>query len=90
MNTELQRIVEELLALPPTSRVFLAELLAESVDNFADDEVRQAWEVEAERRVRDYEDGNVDVIPGEEVFRQAREKLNEARGLSSSSPERDD
>lgn len=90
MNAELQRIADQLLALPPSSRVFLAELLTASVDNFTDDEVRQAWEVEAERRVIEFEDGKVTVIPSAEVFRDARERLNEARRLSSASPDRND
>ena len=82
-TTDIQKLAEDLLSLPISSRAFLADRLVESIDDYADPEVEAAWGEEIERRLREYEEGKVEGIPSEEVFREARERLDEARQIPS-------
>jgi putative addiction module component (TIGR02574 family) len=75
---------EKVLKLPPASRVRLAEKLLQSVDDYVSPEIASSWEREIARRSREIESGRVKGIPADEVFAEARRRLHEARGLSSS------
>lgn len=79
MPPELERITEEALALPASSRAELAQKLLESLDDPAADEdvpaaeeIEQGWAAEAERRCRDLDEGKVQRLPGEDVLREIR------------------
>ena len=82
-TSNMQELAEGLLSLPAPSRAFLVDKLVESIDDYVDPEVEAAWREEVERRLAEYEDGKVEGIPSEEVFRVARERLNEARQIPS-------
>ena len=78
------RVLEkEVLELPPRSRVRLAEKLIESIDDYADPKLKEDWENEIERRVKEIETGAEKGIPAEQVMKEARRALNEARRLPS-------
>ncbi|MDA1142947.1 MAG: addiction module protein [Planctomycetota bacterium] len=81
--SELHRLAEDLLSLPPPSRAYLADRLVDSIDQYAEPEIEAAWRSEVERRLEEYEEGKVEGISSEEVFRQARKRLDEARKISS-------
>ncbi|MDA0839733.1 MAG: addiction module protein [Planctomycetota bacterium] len=81
--SELHRLAEDLLSLPPLSRAYLADRLVDSIDQYAEPEIEAAWRSEVERRLEEYEEGKVEGISSEEVFRQARKRLDEARKISS-------
>jgi putative addiction module component (TIGR02574 family) len=49
--------------------------LLESLNAPTRADIEQAWAEEAERRIEEIELGNVDTIPGEQVFREIRERL---------------
>lgn len=86
MNVDVSNInnlAEQLLSLPPSSRAFLAEKLVVSIDNYADPEIEAAWCEEIARRIQEYEEGKVHGISSEEVFREARKRLDEARLIPS-------
>ncbi|MBI3919783.1 MAG: addiction module protein [Armatimonadetes bacterium] len=82
-TTDIEELASALLALPLSSRAFLAETLVESVDNYASPEIARAWQREINRRLQEYEEGRAEGIPSEEVFAEARARLNEARQISS-------
>lgn len=79
-------IEQEILKWSPVERVTLAERLLESVDGFATLDIDQAWRTEVANRVGEIESGKVPAIDSDEVFSEARRKLNEARKISSSRP----
>jgi putative addiction module component (TIGR02574 family) len=62
------------LQLPLRDRARLAQRLVASLDE--DSEVEQAWAAEVERRVDAYDRGDIEAIPGEEVFAKARARIH--------------
>ena len=72
MATELGQLFREALELTDNDRATLAGLLIESLEAPPDPDVERAWAVEAERRWRQIESGEVQTIPLEEV----KAKLN--------------
>ncbi len=74
---------KEVLALPASSRVRIAEKILASVDDFATQGIGKAWEDELERRVEEIRAGRTAGIPADKVVAEARRNLNEARRLSS-------
>ena len=75
MDTRVQRLVTEAMALPGESRARLAELLVESLE--ADDigPIERAWITEAKRRRDDVRSGRVEPIEGEEALKHVRDSL---------------
>ena len=61
------------LQLPRKVRARLAAQLIKSLDE--EDEVEAAWAEELERRVREVDSGEVDLIPGEQVMEEMRSLL---------------
>lgn len=68
-----QELEAAALTLPLRDRARLAQRLLESLDE--DGEVEQAWAAEVERRLDVHDRGQVQAIPGEEVFAKARARL---------------
>jgi putative addiction module component (TIGR02574 family) len=61
------------LQLPRAERARLAERLIASLDENAG--VEQAWAQEIERRVTELRSGEVETIPGEQVFEELKDLL---------------
>ncbi len=76
-------VEEEAMRMPPRRRLLLAEKLMASVDGFVTREIGQAWDQEIERRVAEIQSGKAKGIPAGKVMAAARNKLREARRLSS-------
>ncbi len=72
---EARQIVNELS--PEDKEILAIELGLEMKE--VDPEVKKAWLAEARRRWKEFEDGKVEGIPAEEVFKRIRQKLSEAR-----------
>ena len=67
--TELaQKITGELLALPREDREEIAEKLLQSLYPFHDTVIDRSWAEEAERRVKEYGEGKVEALDGEQVL----------------------
>jgi putative addiction module component (TIGR02574 family) len=62
------------MSLPQSDRAEVANLLWESVEEFASPEIAAAWEEEIAQRIKDLESGEIESIPAEEVFQKLREK----------------
>ena len=75
-------IEENVLTWPAARRIRLAEKLIASVEGFASPEIEAAWNTEIESRVMEIREGRTEGIPAEEVMKEARTKLHEARRLS--------
>ena len=67
--------------LKPSQRIELADLLYTSVSGShpGDQDLDAAWEKEIERRLDEYESGEVKTIPAAQVHSQIRRRLNEIK-----------
>jgi hypothetical protein len=74
MAVSVEKLTEEILALPADARALLADQLVESLDPLEDDTVRGAWTAEATRR-RDEIRSGMPVISGETAAAQVRSLL---------------
>ena len=70
-----QTIEQEALGLPPEDRAKLAQKLLLSLDTLSEEESERTWLIEAERRARELERGDVQPISADEVRRKARALL---------------
>jgi putative addiction module component (TIGR02574 family) len=78
------RVLEkEVLELPPRSRVRLAEKIIESIDDYADPQLKEEWDDEVERRVKEIQSGTEKGIAADQVMKEARRALNEKRRVPS-------
>ena len=68
-------IDHEALGLPPEDQAKLAQKLLQSLDSLSEDESDQVWPVEADRRARELDRGDVQPIAAEEVRKKARNML---------------
>jgi hypothetical protein len=75
MATELEKLKNDLLALPQDSRASLAHALIASLEDVIDEDVDRLWAEEIRRRDNDLKSGNAIVRPADEVLREARERL---------------
>ena len=75
MSNMLAELKEKAAQLSAAERAELALALIESLDGPAEADVEEAWRVEIERRVAQVERGEVQLIPGDEVFERLRRRL---------------
>ena len=68
MSKVLTELKEKASQLSEPERAELALSLIESLDGPADAGVEDAWRLEVERRIGQIERGEVQLIPGDEVF----------------------
>ena len=66
---------EAVLELPPDERADLARKLLLSLDDPPEEELARTWLLEAERRAREIDRGEVEPISAEEVRQKARALL---------------
>ena len=75
MSKMLAELKEKAAQLSEAERAELALALIESLDGPAETGVDEAWRVEIERRLAQVERGEVQLIPGDEVFERLRRRL---------------
>lgn len=75
MSNMLAELKEKAAQLSESERAELALALIESLDGPPDTDVEGAWRVEIERRAGQVERGEVQLIPGDEVFERLRRQL---------------
>jgi putative addiction module component (TIGR02574 family) len=75
MSDTLTELKQKAAELSDAERAELALSLIESLDGPADPEVEEAWRVEIERRIGQIDRGEVELIPGDEVFARLRRRL---------------
>ena len=72
---DLRTVEHEALSLPPEDRASLAQKLLLSIDSLSEEELEQTWLIEAERRARQLDSGDVQPISSDEARRRARALL---------------
>jgi putative addiction module component (TIGR02574 family) len=75
MSDTLMELKQKAAELSDAERAELALSLIESLDGPADPDVEEAWRVEIERRIDQIDRGEVELIPGDEVFVRLRRRL---------------
>jgi putative addiction module component (TIGR02574 family) len=75
MSDTLTELKQKAAELSDAERADLALSLIESLDGPADPDVEEAWRIEIERRIGQIDRGEVELIPGDEVFARLRRRL---------------
>ena len=75
MANTLFELKQRAAQLPETERAELALSLIESLDGPGDTDVEEAWRLEIERRMGQIDRGEVQLVPGDEVFARLRRRL---------------
>jgi putative addiction module component (TIGR02574 family) len=75
MTALAQKFADEALLLPREERAELVEKLLQSLNVPTQKEIDRLWAKEAEKRVREYEEGKIKAIDGEQVFKEIRDRL---------------
>jgi putative addiction module component (TIGR02574 family) len=70
-----EEVTAQAMALPPDARALLADRLLNSLDSPGRKDLDRLWAEEAERRVQQIKNGEVELLPGEEVFEDIRKSL---------------
>jgi putative addiction module component (TIGR02574 family) len=75
MMLDLKDIIDKAMALPPSSRANLAEILLESLDFEEDFPVNEEWLDEIKRRCREIDEGKVGLLAGKEALDKLDKQL---------------
>ena len=75
MASTLSELKKKAAQLPEHERAELALSLIESLDGPADPDAEEAWAKEIDRRVRQLEKGEANLLPAEDVFARIRRRL---------------
>jgi putative addiction module component (TIGR02574 family) len=67
MLHDFDQILKAALALPPGARAMLADHLLASLDGPTQKEIDAAWAEEIERRIREIDEGKVELVDGDLV-----------------------
>ena len=76
MAIPVEKLTEEMLALPSDARALLADRLVESLDPINDESMRVLWVAEAIRRRNEVRSGTVQTIPAVAILAEARNLIN--------------
>lgn len=79
MSTELEKCEQHAKHLPLQDRALLIRRLIEGLDNIDEQQLEQLWIQEASRRVQRFKTGEIKARSSEDVFRDARKRLQEMR-----------
>jgi putative addiction module component (TIGR02574 family) len=71
----IEDIENEIRSLSADDRMRLLRDLIADIDGGMDADIENAWLEEAERRYKELKEGEVELIPAEEVFTRARARL---------------
>jgi putative addiction module component (TIGR02574 family) len=71
----LDSIAADALLLPADQRLSLAHKMLSSVDGNPDPNTESAWQEEIQERIRKYDSGETQGIPGPEAMRDLKRKL---------------
>ena len=74
MRTAADRVVDAALELPAEARIGLVDRILASLNLPTQPDIDRMWAEEAERRAAEIDRGDVDLVPGEEVFAKIRRK----------------
>jgi len=75
MKRNAKEIIDDALALEPTARAYVAEVLLESLDHEDDFAVSTEWRAEIQQRCTAIDAGAVELLDGEQVLQELRKHL---------------
>ncbi|RJR48868.1 MAG: addiction module antitoxin RelB [Desulfobacteraceae bacterium] len=75
MAVKAEKVVKDALKLPREERAFVAEKLLESLDFEEPFPLSPEWKAELLRRCRELDEGKTELIPADDVLREAGESL---------------
>jgi putative addiction module component (TIGR02574 family) len=67
MKQNIAEILKEALKLPPEARAALAGTLLDSLDEMVDRDAESAWEAEIVMRLKEIDEGKINLIPWAEA-----------------------
>ncbi len=70
MKQDVAEILKKAMGLPPEARAALAGSLIDSLDQNIDEDVEAAWEEEVLLRLKEIDEGKVDLVPWAEARRR--------------------
>lgn len=79
----LSELTEIALNFPADQQAELAKTLCESLNETLDPRLEELWRLELAERIRQTEAGEIEPVSANDARRLAREKVDEARRLSS-------
>lgn len=74
MPSEIEDLAERALKLPSSARASLAEVLLKSLDYQEDFLISEEWKDEIQKRCREIDEGEVQLIPAEDALAQLQRK----------------
>ncbi len=74
ISSDFDEILSAALSLPPGARAMLADHLLASLDGPDQKRIDALWAEEAERRLREIDEGKVETIDGELVMQELRSR----------------
>ncbi|MDP2862150.1 MAG: addiction module protein [Desulfobacterales bacterium] len=74
MKLEVENVAKKALNLSPSARAYLAKILLESIDFEEDFTISKEWIDEIYRRCKEIDNGEVELIDGEEALGTLRKK----------------
>ena len=75
MSPKAEKVVSEALQLPREERAFIAEKLLESLEFEEPLTISAEWKAEFLSRCRELDEGKVELVPGNQVIKEAREQV---------------
>jgi len=74
ISSDFDEILSAALSLPPGARAMLADHLLASLDGPDQKRIDALWAEEAERRLREIDEGKVETIDGELIMQELRSR----------------
>ena len=75
MTSQIRNLEKQAQSLEPSERARLALRLIESLDPGSDEDTEELWLDEAERRISEYDAGNTEARPVDEIIAEIEQKL---------------
>lgn len=75
MNATLAELEQKVTQLSADERAHLALFLLRSLEPADEGDIDEAWRIESERRLVQIESGEVQSVPGDDVFARVRRRL---------------
>lgn len=70
-----RKFADEALLLPREDRAELVDTLLGSLNVPTQKEIDRLWAEESEKRIKEYEEGKIKTIDGEQVFREIKDRV---------------
>ncbi len=80
MSRAAEEVLEAAMALSDEERAEVAARLQESLGGFATPQIAAEWDAEIAARLKEIDEGSVQMIPAEEVHRELRDKYGFFKG----------